>query len=200
MKRFFLLFILLTLSVTAKEQTLLSGHMDHGGYGGPVFKYTQVGPNNADGILIGGQGGWIIDHKFVLGGGGYGLVNNVTADWYDVYTFAGEPSQYVLDFGYGGLLLAFISNSDDLVHYELFSIIGSGGVNYRLKDDYTDSNNGDALFVAEPGVNVMLNVTKFFRIGVGGTYRFVQGVDLAGLTNDDLGGFSGQIILKFGAF
>lgn len=201
MKRIFLFFIMLTCSVFAREQTLINGHVDHGGYGGPVFKYTQIGPNNTDAFLAGGQGGWIIDHKFIIGGGGYGLASKVTADWYDLRTYVGEPEPYVLDFGYGGLLLGFISNSDDLVHYELFSILGAGGVDYRVDGDYNnDTSTGDALFVAEPGINVMLNVADFFRVGVGATYRFVQGVDLPELVNDDLSGFSAQIIFKFGAF
>ncbi len=200
MKKLILFFSLVTLPLFAGERTLLSGHVDHGGYGGPVVKYTQIGPNNADGVLVGGQGGWIIDHRFVLGGAGYGLTTKVNADWYDVRTYAGEPSPYVLDFGYGGVLLSFIGNSDDLVHYEIFGIIGSGGVNYRLKNDYGDTNNGDAFFVAEPGVNVVLNVTHFFRIGFGGTYRYVRGVDLEGLTDGDLSNFSAQVTFKFGAF
>jgi hypothetical protein len=199
MKRLYVFLLMLTCSLAAREQTLFSGQMDHGGYGGPVLKYTQIGPNGADGILTGGQGGWIIDHKFVIGGGGYGLTNNISADWYDMRAYDGEP--YVLDFGYGGLLLGFISNSDALVHYEIFSLIGAGGINYRVKDDYNqNSSSGDAIFVAEPGINIMLNVTDFFRIGVGGTYRFARGVELPAMSDADLSNFSAQIIFKFGAF
>ncbi|MBN1480770.1 hypothetical protein JXA70_10890 [candidate division KSB1 bacterium] len=198
------LFVLLLFSsmlpLVAKEQTLVSGHVDHGGYGGPVFKFTQIGPNNDGGFLMGGQGGWIIDHKLVIGGGGYGLVNNVNVNWYEVRTFDGEPQPHVLDFGYGGLLIAFISNSDDLIHYEIFSILGGGGVDYRLKNELNDEQNGDGFFIAEPGINIVFNITSFFRVGVGGTYRFVQGVDLPGMTNSDLMNFSGQVVLKFGAF
>ncbi len=201
MKKLVGLFLILTCSLIAREQTLINGRVDHGGYGGPAFKYTRVGPNNADAFLAGGQGGWIIDHKFIIGGGGYGLAGSVTADWYDARTFVGDPGATILDFGYGGLLLGFISNSDDVLHYELFAMLAAGGVDYRLKDDNNyDSSSGDAIFVAEPGINIMLNVTDFFRIGVGGAYRFTQGVDLPGMTNDDLSNFSAQIIFKFGAF
>jgi hypothetical protein len=202
MKNIIFLFILFcAIPLLAAEQTLITGQVDHGGYGGPVVKYAQIGPEKADGILVGGQGGWIIDHKFVIGGGGYGLANKVAADWYDVKTYVGEPGSYILNFGYGGLLLAFISQSDELVHFEVFSIIGGGGVDYGL-DDYIEheSATSDAIFVAEPGANVILNVTPFFRIGLGVTYRYVSGVDLVGLTNGDLSGFGGQIIFKFGAF
>ncbi len=201
MKRLLVFVVILTCSAFARERTLISGEMDHGGYGGPVFKYTQIGPNKTDGFLVGGQGGWIIDHKFVLGGAGYGLASKVQADWYEVRTFDGESVPYVLDFGYGGLLLGFISSSDDLIHYELFAVLGGGGIDYRLEDNYESyDNSGDAIFVAEPGINLMLNVTEFFRLGVGATYRFVQGVDLPGMTNDDFNNFSAQIIFKFGAF
>lgn len=189
------------MPLCAREQTLFSGTMDHGGYGGPVVKFSQIGPNQDVGVLVGGQGGWIINHSFVVGGGGYGLTNDVNADWYDIRTYDGEPQPYVLDFGYGGLLLAFISNSDDLIHYEVFGLFGGGGANYRLKNQVPHNNNdSDGLFVAEPGANIMLNVTPYFRIGVGGSYRYVQGVDLVGLDDGDLSGMSGHIVFKFGAF
>ena len=107
-----LLFLLFGLCLAAPgfsgEQTLISGDIEHGGYGGPVFKFTQIGPNQDYGYLVGGQGGWIINHQFVLGGGGYGLSNNIPADWLpespDLYPTFG--TQY-LNFGYGGLFLAY---------------------------------------------------------------------------------------------
>ncbi|MBN1561729.1 hypothetical protein JW998_15865 [candidate division KSB1 bacterium] len=202
MKNLICLFVALcALPLLASEQTLITGEVDHGGYGGPVLQYAQIGPEKADGILVGGQGGWIIDHKLVIGGGGYGLASKVAADWYDAGTHGDEPGAYILNFGYGGLLVEYISQSDDLIHFELFGIIGGGGVDYQL-EDYIEHDNAtsDAIFVAQPGANIVLNVTPFFRIALGVTYRYVSGVDLDGLTNGDLSGFGGQIVFKFGAF
>lgn len=193
------LFIAAALAFS-RETTLLDGPVDHGGYGGPGFKLSQIGPDNASALFVGGQGGWIIDHKFIIGGGGYGLVNEVQANWIDIRTFYGEPLPYYLNMGYGGLLLGFIQNSDDLIHYEIYGLFGGGGIDYRLKDAEQSHDSSDGIFVAEPGVNIMLNVTPFFRIGAGASYRYVTGVDDAALTSEDLSGISGQIIFKFGSF
>jgi hypothetical protein len=45
-----------------------------------------------------------------------------------------------------------------------------------------------------------VNVTGFFRVGLGASYRFVQDVDLVELRNEDVSGFSGVVTLKFGRF
>jgi hypothetical protein len=97
-------------------------------------------------------------------------------------------------------------------------MIGAGGVHNDVKDymkchdriEYT----GDACFVLEPGLNLMLNVAKNFRIGVGAYYRYVywiaydagapyrtvNGDDYENISDSDLSGVSAQIILKFGKF
>ncbi|MBN1464289.1 hypothetical protein JXA02_00915 [candidate division KSB1 bacterium] len=202
MKRMiFVLIVCGAIPLPAGEQTLISGQVDHGGYGGPVLKYSQVGPNKADGLFVGGQGGWIIDHTFVIGGGGYGLSSRVAADWYDAATDASVPGSYILSFGYGGLLLEYINRSNELVHFEIFSLIGGGGVDYVLDDHLEhDDAMSDGLFVVEPGANLIVNVSPFFRIGFGISYRYVSGVDIIGLTDSDLSGLGGHIVLKFGAF
>lgn len=74
----FLLFAIITLPVFAQEQTLIgSGEIENGGFGGPVVKVTSI--NGESAVFVGGRGGWIINHTFVLGGAGYGLVTNVNA-------------------------------------------------------------------------------------------------------------------------
>lgn len=107
-----------------------------------------------------------------------------------------------LVFGYGGLLLEYIIASRKLVHFSVHSLIGAGGVSYREKDfDDGDSNyDGDGFFVLEPGANLMLNVHKHVRIGVGGTYRYVSGVNYSGISNSDLSGVTAQLVFKFGSF
>jgi hypothetical protein len=89
--------------LSAQEETLLGeGKISNGGFGGPVVKFTSI--NKHFGVLVGGQGGWIINHTFIIGGGGYGLMNNIKA--YNAFL---EESQ-LLNFGYGGLELHYINN------------------------------------------------------------------------------------------
>ncbi|MDZ7724725.1 MAG: hypothetical protein U5R06_18425 [candidate division KSB1 bacterium] len=198
MKKVLLLLFLVVTLPAAAEETLFDGHIHHsGGYGGPVVRFTEIGPNSDMGVIVGGRGGWIINHKFILGGGGYGLTTEHNpADW--------EPTDFQTDYrlnvGYGGIFLGYTQNSDQVLHYTVETMIGWGGVNYSRFDVEQDPDNGDSFFVLEPGVNLEVNVTSFFRVGIGATYRYIQGVDYYSITNEDLSGVSGQIIFRFGSF
>lgn len=175
----------------ARDETLLGYDIENGGYGALVVKYGAV--MGTEGVFVGGQGGWIINHTLVIGLGGYGLVNNIDFD---------DDDCSYLAVGYGGLLLEYIIESHKLVHLSLQAIIGGGGVGHRndwyCKDKY--EYNGDAFFVFEPGANLMLNLHKIARVGIGGTYRYARGVRYENVRDSDLSGLTGQIILKFGSF
>lgn len=83
-------------------------------------------------------------------------------------------------------------------------MIGAGGVRYVVKDYENDHDNidysSDSFFAWEPGINLILNVNKNFRIGAGATYLYVNGVEYDSLSNSDLSGLSAQVFLKFGIF
>jgi len=54
--------VLFSSAVLAQEQVLLSGDLEHGGFGGPTFQLTQF--DDQLGVMIGGHGGWIsLDKK-----------------------------------------------------------------------------------------------------------------------------------------
>ena len=53
---------------SAQDEQLVSGKIESGGFGAPVWKITQI--NGETAMLTGGRGGWIINHTFVIGGGG----------------------------------------------------------------------------------------------------------------------------------
>lgn len=188
--------LLLSFQIFAQEQTLVgNGEITNGGFGGPVIKYTQI--KNEPAVLIGGRGGWIINHTFVIGGGGYGLANQIEAD-----NFIDFSKPYI-NFGYGGLELEYIIQSDQIVHFSVYTLIGAGGVNYRDNMHSSWDNwdyNSDEFFVLEPALNVEVNITSFFRINAGANYRYISGVNYDNLKNEDLAGFSGVLTLKFGNF
>lgn len=172
----------------ADEKTLLGdmSEIDHGGFGGPVVRFTQI--DGAFAVLTGGRGGWIIDHRFVVGGGGYGLATRHKAKG-----LAGISGQD-LEMGYGGGILEFIIASDQLIHCSTEVLIGAGGVTTA------EGSEEDAFFVAEPGVNLMLNITKFFRMGFGASYRFTAGANFGDLDSGDLSGGAAVLTFKFGSF
>jgi hypothetical protein len=161
------------------------------GFGGPVVKFTQM--NDQFGVLVGGRGGWIINHRVSIGGGGYGLVNNVDA----------RPSapDSLISLGYGGLEIEIIGNSDQLLHYTFSTLLGAGGISLKGRDDRgQDTGEHDAFFIAEPTANVIVNVTTSFRIGIGAGYRFVVGTNTPGVADHKLSGVTGNLTFKFGKF
>ncbi len=194
---------IISCAAFAQEETLIGkGKITNGGFGGPVVKYTNIKGEPA--VLVGGRGGWIINHTFIIGGGGYGLVNNINANnpfvnyYLDVWPY--------INFGYGGLELEYIIQSDKLIHYSACTLIGGGGVSYRRS--LTEDNNGDygrnspndAFFVFEPSFNIELNIISFMRVNAGVSYRFISGANFDDLRNSDLAGPSAILTLKFGKF
>jgi hypothetical protein len=148
-----------------------------------VVKFTDIDGEFA--VFAGARGGWIINHTFVIGAGGYGLASDVGGEF---------PFNRAVEFGYGGLELEYIYRSDELVHISIYTLVGGGGVVEVFNNDLTDT-----VFVLEPAANVELNVAHFFRFLVGAGYRFVAGADFS-FENEDLSAFVGTVTLKFGSF
>jgi hypothetical protein len=80
-------------------------------------------------------------------------------------------------------------------------------VSVNDNDDWNDNYNSeasDAFMVIEPGVEIELNVTHFFRFCIGGYYRYTSDVDIQDpqfeIQSDILRGFSGGVTFKFGRF
>lgn len=197
MKRGYILLLLLFLSpaLFGQEKTLISGRIENGGFGGPTVKLTQFNGDFA--VMAGGRGAWIINHVISIGGGGYGVANDVP-----VGTSGPDTSQY-LNMGYGGFELGFILSSRELIHLEINTLIGAGGVSYRssvLDSEIKVDTNGDSFFILEPSVNAELNVTTYFRITAGLSYRFTSGARYGIIDDAYLQGFSGVITFKFGSF
>lgn len=195
MKKLFVLLLIFSASImNAQVETLLgNGKVDHGGFGGPVVKFTTIKDNF--GVLVGGRGGWIIDHTFVIGGGGYGLANEINGS----KTILGKPM--LINFGYGGFEMEYIANWNKLIHTSAYLLLGAGGVGQREKWTGMDwDHNPDVFFVAEPALNVELNLISFMRLNLGASYRLVIGVDDDGLTDKDFSGFSTIMTFKFGSF
>ena len=182
--------------IAQDAETLFSGELEHGGFGGPVIKAGQI--NGSPGLFVGGRGGWIVNHSLILGGGGYGLVNNVDALVPGLY-----GARYV-EFGYGGFEIEYVNRWDQLIHWSVMVLVGGGGVGYRSVDDevlgFDPPHQTDEVFVAEPSVQVNLNVTEFFRISAGASYRYVSGVTSPATSNEKLSGGSGVLTLRFGKF
>ena len=180
------------LPLSAQERTLLDGDFESTGYGGFFMKAGPIADQT--GYFVGGKGAWLINHVIGIGGGGYGLTNPIRIDGVD---------DMQMQFGCGGFMLEFIINSDDLVHFDVSALIGGGGLTYEVFDanlPYGRTYTEHPFFMLEPSAHLVLNVSHFFRIAAGGSYRHVNGVTSAYLSDNDLSGFSGEIVFMFGLF
>lgn len=231
-----LCFLTLSLSsawaqTAGTTQTLTSGDVESGFLIAPDFKFTEVNGDFAN--LAGGYGGWVIDKRFLIGGGVYTLTNGGGTN----------------DMTYGGGVFEYFVNQGSLVNVSVRGLVGGGSatVGRRLsfepfeheRDDrgldfgfgrlpgngpgfpgnidvvpildrvggFLDRNGLDFLdrdvsasssfFVAEPEVNVNVNISERIRFSVGGSYRFIGG---AGRLNERLDGFAATAALKFTFF
>jgi len=174
-----------------QPEVLLGDPIVHGGYGGPRVAFGRVAAREA--VIVGGEGGWIVNHRFILGGAGYGLVTNQPAP--GVYSATED-----LTMGYGGCLIGYTLMPQRLVHATFTALIGAGGLGTKGRMHGGNSDLGDTFFVLEPTATVELNVARHFRVGVAASYRWVRGVETEGMKNGDLSGLFGSMVLKFGKF
>ena len=182
-----------TSLIGQEPETLVGDKVTHGGFGGPVLRLSRL--NDQTGFMLGGHGGWIINRRFVIGGAAYGLLG----DAIDVpYTPPVGPAAY-LTFGYGGIELQYFERPLKLLHLTFSTLIGGGGAEYR-QGGGSQLTSSSAVFVVEPGAGIALNVSKKLRLSLTGGYRFVNGVDLSGLSNEDLSGPAAALSLEFGRF
>lgn len=194
----FLLAVNSERSTAQEAQTLISGSVSHGGFGGPEIKFGSVAGSSS--VWVGGRGGWIINidpqHAISIGGGGYGLVSDHSSN---LTTLDGEDL-YALS-GYGGFILEYTNRSYRLTHFTLSALLGGGAVLLRDSSyEPFEEDNNNPFFVFEPVLNVELNVASFFRIAAGAGYRFTSGITDFGFSDSDFSGFTGTITFKFGGF
>lgn len=190
---FSLIFLNTSATLAQQAETLFSNQVSHGGFGGPGVKIGEVAGD--PGVWVGGRGGWIINfdnnHTLSLGGGGYGLVTD--------HRSSIDPDLYAMA-GYGGVDFEYTNQSYRLVHFTVSTLIGGGGLMLRERNFEEVIDETDSFFVFEPGATVELNVTHFFRIGAGVSYRLTSGISRFGYSDSDFSGLNGMFTFKFGKF
>jgi hypothetical protein len=190
---FVVLLFFTALPLLAQEETLLSGEIESGGFGGPAIKFSTV--NGSGAVFVGGRGGWIINHTLIVGLGGYGLATEVKA------RTVGPNGERYVGLGYGGAELEYILNSNKLIHYSVAVLLGGGGIGRREGSvPSTTTSTGEAFFVLEPSAQVHLNVTKYFRLSGGVSYRYVSNMNSSIASATDLSGVSAILTARFGTF
>lgn len=183
--------------------------IDFGYYVGPEFAYTQF-TGNKNVFLMGLSVGATMNRWFGIGLSGYGIINSGQLEYKDlVYDSINRKFKDCNLFGgYGGLNVEFTVLPKAPVHVTFPLLIGVGGLTYLYfpdeKDwyynDYSETIDWDVFFLVQPGVRVEFNVVKFFRIGIGASYRYVPDLDLINTTKSAIDQFNANISLKFGKF
>lgn len=170
-----------------------------GGYFGLNSHYSKI--NNTDALLLGAEFTAVINHSFNIGFQGYGLVTSVHSSSTNDY-----GDQLYLGLGYGGIKLEPILFYNSPVHISFPVLLGGGGITEYSKNyyggyyHYHDQYTSDWFFVAEPGINMELNIVKFMRITTGVSYRVTSAFDIVGMQENNLNGFNFDLSLKFGWF
>ncbi|NTW32681.1 MAG: hypothetical protein HGB12_08665 [Bacteroidetes bacterium] len=172
--------------------------ISHGGYGAFTISYSPI--DGKDAFITGGRGAWVIGHSFAIGLGGYGFSNDLYLD------HVSGSREYNLCGGYGGLILEPIVFPKFPVHLSFPVLLGAGGIAYT-KSTYMDEfdydvniEDSDAFLVAEPCVELEMNLLKFVRIAIGASYRFTTDAHIMNKSSDVLNGFNAGLTLKFGKF
>ncbi len=203
-------FILLVQMAFAQDyyddevKTLFSNSKSNGWYGAFSMGYSQI--DGHDALISGARGVFIFDHKFGIGMGGYGLVNNLD---YHSYTGESPDPRFMLAGGYGGLILEPVVASKQAVHVSFPVLIGMGGVallenngwgwDWNFDPYYPNSEyDNDVFFVIEPAVELEFNLTRWFRTAAYVSYRFTSDIEMYETDSDVLNGFNFGMTFKFG--
>ena len=176
-------------AAVAKETLLDLDNARIGGFGGPLFKVSQI--KDTETFEIGGMGGATFTtgkHSLMLGGGGFGLVNEIS--W---------GANNSLEVGYGGLMLGYTYDPEALIHIDTYLLLGAGGASVIDARDASNPVELGSFLISELTTQVEVNVTEFMEIGVGASYRITSDPDISGLSAGDLSKPSVHISFQFGS-
>jgi hypothetical protein len=177
-----LAFLLLSTLLSAqREQTVLGdrGWGFSGIWGGYHHQYTRYGDLNE--FNRGGFFGFEFGKSLLVGWGNYRVSNEFNWQGTDNQPFTMRWNTFKLGYSF---------QSYRAIHPMLNFDFGRGRT--------TLAGVNDRIFVMQPAAGVEINVFRWFRLGLEGGYRFVQGNDNRALLRSDLEGPYGQASLRFG--
>ena len=199
MRKFTLFGLVLLITMTAWSQekeykTLVDfDQVRISGQGGPFMQFTAIDGEFAH--MLGG-GGAILVGDFYFGAYGLGLTNNIPVNR---SALAGYQPGDRLTASHGGFWLGYSLFGDRAIHVAISSLIGWGELGVR-GETYPENLWPDGIFVLCPTLELEMNLTQFFRLGVGASYNLYSFVDLPGYTSSDFSSPGGFLSFKFGWF
>ncbi|MCF8361794.1 MAG: hypothetical protein K9G70_04135 [Prolixibacteraceae bacterium] len=180
-------------------QTIFKRSNRDGFYGAISVGYSPI--DNTDGMVFSSRGCWILDRWFAIGLGGTGFVNNLNQIEDYILDNSFNDHSYLTG-GYGGIIIEPILGSRKPVHLSFPILLGGGAIAPIAEDTYIQpySNIEDVYFVAEPGVELEINFTKWLRIAAFATYRYTSDIDIENVSKDALRSYSAGLTFKVGLF
>jgi hypothetical protein len=180
-------------------KTLLGRNRSGGGYGSITTGYTKI--DNKHAVLVGGRFAWIASHSIGVGIGATGFIN-------EFHYQRSLDRDVFLAGGYGGLYIEPILFPRLPVHLSFPTLFGAGGISFISKDPGINENIIEAsktFLIIEPSAELELNLTKFFRLAFGVSYRVPTPFNLGlpetnSIDVESLRTMSYTISLKFGKF
>ncbi len=199
-----LLFCIVTMNAVMAQDNIRTvfkkGIISSGGYGAITNKFTKLRGDYAN--LSGIYGGWYINHRLMIGLAGTASTNNIPVP----LQFSTDPSRNrTYQYGQFGLMTEYVVASHKPVHL-VFQMFGGAGFTlqydrHNWSGNHVNSINDENWFVvAEPGVQVEVNLFKWMRFSPGVSYRASFGSDAEGMKDKDIRGISYNATLKFGKF
>ena len=188
MKHILLLFGLSLVVTAGFTQEADSEFERFGGFGGPFFQIGSVKGKTA--LIVGGGGGFLFNHKYFVGGCGESMAHSLVPDEtgytnHHFYLSHGGPW-----FGY----IVQLNKKNDL----FFSTkLGWGGA--TLIEDAAVSYS-DEYFVINPSIEYERVFSPFFKLGVGATWPFYNGINNPAYNDKDVSKPSLTISVRLGFF
>lgn len=168
----------------------------HGVYLGVGTYFGEIdGENTYNGSF---KIAYVANREFEVGFAAVGFYSqqNIRTDAFEELDFAG---------GYAGLHIEPILFGRSKVNLSFPVLIGAGAVVYvednrRDVDIDFERDDWDEVFVVEPGINLLYNLSRFVQLEVGVRYRFSSKIDLEPNRIKNINGFSGGFGIKVGIF
>ncbi|WP_421824942.1 hypothetical protein [Flagellimonas oceanensis] len=163
---------------------------------------TYFGEIEGDDTYIGGlKVAYVANRQFEVG-----FMGNVLYSQQNIFNPRTNNNDDIVAV-YGGLHLEPILFGKKRVGLSFPILIGGGGVGYVdhdavVRDENVDLNDDDidAVFVLEPGMNVLFNISRYVQLEAGFRYRMSSRIELAQSPVDRLNGFSCGVGVKLGVF
>lgn len=171
----------------------------HGVYLGLDFGYGEINGKNT--YVVGGKIAYVANQRFEVGLAGKFLYSEQ-----NVFNPESAVNEDLIG-GYGGLHLEPILFNKSRVNLSFPLFIGIGGVGYvdknairREEDIDLDEEQSSVLFILEPGVSALFNISRFLQLEAGVKYRLSNKIEIFESPVYRINGFTAGIGAKVGIF